>query len=353
VDDDWFVVFAPTPGAEVCAVAPGRVNLIGDHTDYMGGLVLPMAVDLATTVRATQGGDVVELRSDRLDGEVRLPLPVDRPERVEPSWGRYVAGVLAEADLGPGFGLRGTVSSTVPVGSGLSSSAALEVAVALALGARGEPDEVAALCQRAEQVATGVPCGIMDQLASVAGVEGHALLVDCDSLEVTPVPVPDDVAVWVLHSGQERALAGSAYADRRRQCEAAADLVGFLPGADPDDVEAIDDPVLRSRARHVRSECERVRRFADAISAGDAAAAGAEMWASHASLRDDFEVSTPQLDALVDALRGIPGVHGARLTGAGFGGCVVALARPDADLGDVVGRSWRVRPAAGARLVDP
>lgn len=347
---DWFVVFAPDPGVRVRAVAPGRVNLIGDHTDYMGGLVLPMAVDLATTVEATQGGDVVELTSAELDGALRLDLPVADPRAVTPAWGRYVAGVAAEAGLGEGFGLRGTVSSTIPVGSGLSSSAALEVAVALALGARGEPDEVASLCQAAEQAATGVPCGIMDQLASAGGIDGHALLVDCDSLDVTPVPVPDDVAVWVVHSGQERALAGSAYAERRAQCEAAEDLVGFLPTADAGDVASIEDPVLRARARHVRSECERVRVLATALVDGDFSAAGRAMVASHASLRDDFEVSTPVLDALVEALVAVPGVHGARLTGAGFGGCVVALARPDVDLSAAGRRSWRVRPSAGARL---
>lgn len=346
----WFVVFAPQPGARVRATAPGRVNLIGDHTDYMGGLVLPMAVDLATTVEAVQGGDRVELTSDLAEGVVALDLPVGDPRKVEPAWGRYVAGVLSEADLGPGFGLTGTVTSTVPVGSGLSSSAALEVAVLLALGGRGEPDEVAELCRSAEQVATGVPCGIMDQLCSAAGAEGHALLIDCDTLDIDPVPVPDDAAVWVLHSGQERTLAGSEYAARRRQCEAAADLVGPLPDADPDDVEAIEDPVLRARARHVRSECGRVREMAAALAADDLRSAGEAMLASHASLRDDFEVSTPVLDALVEELSSTPGVHGARLTGAGFGGCVVALASPDVDLSTMGSRAWRVRPSAGAHL---
>lgn len=346
----WFVVFAPRPGSRVRATAPGRVNLIGDHTDYMGGLVLPMAVDLATTVEGVQGGDRVELTSDLADGVVSLELPVGDPRTVEPPWGRYVAGVVAEGDLGPGFGLTGAVTSTVPVGSGLSSSAALEVAVLLALGGRGEPDEVAELCRHAESAATGVPCGIMDQLCSAAGVEGHALLIDCDTLEVVPVPVPDDAAVWVVHSGQERTLAGSEYATRRRQCEAAADLVGALPDADLADIGSIEDPVLRSRARHVRSECDRVREMAAALADDDLSAAGAAMLASHASLRDDFEVSTPLLDALVEELAATSGVHGARLTGAGFGGCAVALTSPGTDLSTVGARAWRVRPAEGARL---
>jgi galactokinase len=226
----------------VVAVAPGRVNLIGEHTDYMGGLVLPMAVHLATTVRGTRRGAAVEMRSAQLDGTVRIPLPVVDAAAVEPGWGRYVAGVAAELD--PTTGFTGTVDSTLPLGSGLSSSAALEVAVALALGATGTPLQVAQACQRAEHAATGVPCGIMDQLCSVAGVEGHALLIDCTTLDVTPVPVPDDARIWVVDSGEPRRLADSGYADRRAECEAATRLVGPLPVADPSAIEAIEDPVL-------------------------------------------------------------------------------------------------------------
>jgi len=329
--------------ARVTAVAPGRVNLIGEHTDYMGGLVLPMAVHLSTTVTGTRGGRVIELRSAQLDGVVRIPLPVGDAAAVDPAWGRYVAGVAAE--LGTSTGFSGTVDSTVPLGSGLSSSAALEVATALALGMTGTPLEVALACQRAEHAATGVPCGIMDQLCSAAGVEGHALLIDCATLDVTPVPVPDDAHIWVVDSGQPRRLVESGYAARRAACEAAVDLVGPLPYADMADIEDIADPVLRSRARHVRTECDRVRGFAAALHADDLVRAGQLMVASHTSLRDDFEVSTPVLDALVEELCSVTGVHGARLTGAGFGGCVVALAEPGVEL-----PGWEVRPAAGASV---
>jgi galactokinase len=332
------------PEVVAVAVAPGRVNLIGDHTDYMGGLVLPMAVDLETVVRGRRAGAAVELTSDQFPDPLRLDLPVRDPAGAEPAWGRYVAGVAAE--LHTTVGLVGTVSSTVPVGSGLSSSAALEVATALALGADGGPAEIAELCRRAETAATGVPCGIMDQLCSAAGIEGHALLIDCATLDITPVPVPEDARIWVVDSGQARELAGSAYADRRRQCEDAVRLVGPLPRAEIGDIEALVDPVLRARARHVRTECDRVRAFAAALRAGDLVRAGELMVDSHASLRDDFEVSTDVLDALVGDLCSRPGVHGARLTGAGFGGCVVALADPG-----VVLDGREVRPAAGARLV--
>ncbi len=325
----------------VRAHAPGRVNLIGDHTDYMGGLVLPMAIQLGTTVEGERVGDHVELRSEQLEGTVRFRLPVDDPSTVEPSWGRYVAGVAQQ--VAPRTGFVGTVSSTLPVGGGLSSSAALEVAVALALGDEGPPLALAQRCQRAEQVATGVPCGIMDQLASAAGVDGHALLIDCATLSIRQVPVPERAAVWVVHSGQERRLAGAVYGRRRAECARAAALVGPLPGAEMDAIEGREKPVRRARARHVRGECDRVLGFADALAAGDLPGAGRLMDASHRSLRDDFEVSTPVLDALVERLRAVPGVHGARLTGAGFGGCGVALAEPGVELD-----GWRVVPAAGA-----
>jgi len=330
-------------GTALRAVAPGRVNLIGDHTDYMGGLALPMAVQLCTTLTATVVERRIELRSTAVEGTVQLDLPIVDPSQATPSWGRYVAGVAAE--LGASRGLSGEVHSTVPLGSGLSSSAALEVAVALALGDTGTPLEIAQRCQRAEHAATGMPCGIMDQLAITSGVAGHALLMDCATLEVVPVPVPAAARFWVVHSGQERELVGSAYAERHAQCEAAQEIVGPLPTADLASIEALADPVLRRRARHVRTECDRVERFAAALRADDLATCGRLMVASHESLRDDFEVSTPQLDRLVERLRATPGVHGARLTGAGFGGCVVALADPGVELD-----GWLVEPSAGAHL---
>ncbi len=327
----------------VRAFAPGRVNLIGDHTDYLGGLALPMAVQLGITVTARRQGSRIELRSDAIGDPLSIELPVGDPRKTSPSWGRYVAGVAHE--LGATGGLEGTLRSTLPVGSGLSSSAALEVAVALALGAAQDAVRLAELCQRAEHAATGVPCGIMDQLAITSGVAGHALLLDCDTLSIRPVTVPLNAAFWVVHSGQQRELAGSEYATRRAQAEAAQELVGPLRTASPDDIDAIDDALLRRRARHVRSECARVERMAVALERGDLPACGAAMDESHRSLRDDYEVSTPVLDELVGRLRATPGVHGARLTGAGFGGCVVVLAEPEVELD-----GWRVEPSAGARL---
>jgi galactokinase len=291
--------------------APGRVNLIGDHTDYNDGFVLPAAIDLECVVRASPREDG-ELVVRWLDGDSGDP---------------YAAAVRTElAALGrPDVGVDAEVTSTVPIGSGLSSSAALEVALAVALcdAARFElsPTELALACQRAEQRATGVPCGIMDQLSSVAGRAGHALLIDCRSLEIEPIPIPADLAIVVIHSGLPRALADSAYAERRAACESVAARLGVaaLRDATPEQVAA--DP----RARHVVSENARVLAAADALRANDLDRLGALMSASHVSLRDDFEVSTPELDLLVTEL-GAAGAVGARLTGAGFGGCVVALA---------------------------
>ena len=326
------------------AFAPGRVNLIGDHTDYTGGLVLPMAVHLGTTVEVDLAGDVVALTSATEPERCVVPLEVLDPSAAEPAWARYVAGVVSE--LRPTAGVVGTVTTTLPVGAGLSSSAALEVAVALALGFTGDTLELALLCQRAEQRASGVPCGVMDQLASSAGIAGHALLIDCTTNELTPVPLPDGVEVVAIHSGEERRLAGSAYAERRAACEAAAAVLGPLRGASLADLDGIGDPVVRRRARHVVTENERVRVFASALASGDLAAAGDAMVASHASLRDDFEVSTDALDALVERLSATPGVYGARLTGAGFGGCVVALTEAGA-----LTEGWRLEAVDGAHLV--
>ena len=327
------------------AFAPGRVNLIGDHTDYTAGLVLPMAVHLGTTVDVEVGGSVVELRSTSEPQPAVMPLDVDDPATVEPAWARYVAGVVAE--LRPTVGIRGTVSTTLPIGAGLSSSAALEVAVALALGFSGPPLDLALLCQRAEQRASGVPCGLMDQLASTAGVAGHALLIDCTTNEVSPVALPDGVEVVAIHTREQRRLAGSAYAERRAACETAAAMVGPLRDASIGDLDAIDDEVTRRRASHVITENARVQSFARALQAGDLHTAGEAMVESHASLRDDFEVSTVALDALVERLVAMPGVYGARLTGAGFGGCVVALCEPGA-----ISEGWRLEAVAGARILD-
>jgi galactokinase len=330
----------------ITARAPGRVNLIGDHTDYTGGLVLPMAIDRWTAIRGERGGDEVVLRSESETEIARLPLDVGDPKSVTPGWARYVAGVIAE--LHPSVGFVGDVTTTIPIGAGLSSSAALEVATAVALGWTGDSLGLAQLCQRAEQRASGVPCGIMDQLICAEGSPGGALLIDCG--EVTSsrliVPLPPNAEVVVVHSGEARSLAGSAYADRVAECAAAESLIGPLRKATVGDLARIDDPVVRARARHVVTENARVRDFAAALAAADLDDAGRIMDASHASLRDDYEVSTPALDALTEALRARPGVCGARLTGAGFGGCVVALC----EVGAVRDIGWIVRPTIGASV---
>jgi galactokinase len=346
------------------------VNLIGDHTDYSGGMVLPMAIDLTTVVEGERRGGEVRLVSDNLGGLARTSLEGETlggrssaddvraghsspgvAAADQPSWTRFVAAVVAE--VRPASGFVGRVATDLPIGAGLASSAALTVALALALGHEGDPLELARAAQRAEQRATGVPCGIMDQLTAVVAQAGSALLIDCTTLAVVPVTLPPDADVVVVHSGQPRTLAHSAYARRRAECEAAAAIVGPLATATLGELGAIGDPVLLARARHVVTENARVRAAAGALGAGDVRAVGRLMSESHESLRDFFEVSTPALDDLVLRLTATPGVFGARLTGAGFGGCVVALTRPGAlthalASGELTG--WRVRPVAGARL---
>ena len=326
------------------AFAPGRVNLLGDHTDYTGGLACPIAVDLGTTTTLTRAGPDVRLVSDQQPLEAVVPLDVAQPAAVRPRWARYVAGVVSV--LRPSVGGTGTITSTVPVGAGLSSSASLELSVALALGFGGSPLDLARLGQAAEHAAVGVPCGLLDQLASACGREGHAMVVDFTTLAVEHVPLPPGCEVVVVHSGVAREVARSAYAARRAECERAAAEIGPLAAASPDDVERLADPVLRRRARHVVTENARVRAFADALRAGDLMAAGRLMGESHASLGADFDVTTEALDALAARLAGLPGVFGARMTGAGFGGCVVALAEPGA-----VTEGWRVRAVGGAGVI--
>jgi galactokinase len=285
--------------------APGRVNLIGEHTDYAGGLVLPAAIDRAVTVTGVRAR-TIRLTSDREAEPVELEADGSSEAA---GWGRYVSAVAAELDtLGrPAIGLAGRVGSDLPSGIGLASSAALEVAVALALCEVArfalEPLELAEACRRAEERAVGVPCGIMDQAASLLARAGHALLLDCSTLEHRHVPTPAGLALIVIHSGVERTLESSAYAQRRAE------------------VEAGDE----RRLRHVRSENERVRGAVVALEADDRAALGRLFRASHDSLRDDFEVSTPELDLLVE-LAYEEGAIAARLTGAGFGGAILALA---------------------------
>ena len=323
------------------------MNLIGDHTDYNEGFVLPMAIGLSCIVRAAPNDDgVVRLRSESIEGEVELDADGGTdPADVEHGWGRYAAGVIGKlAERGrPPVGMDAIISSTIPLGAGLSSSAALEVAVGLALCDIAEFElpqlELAIACQEAEQVATGVPCGIMDQLASLAGQNNHALLIDCRSLELEAIPLPSRLAVLILHTGISRGLVDSEYAERRRACESIAALLGLSTLRDATPQQVADEP----RARHVVSENLRVLKAAEALRHGNIAAIGPLLNESHRSLRVDFEVSTPELDAMAEALIDA-GAMGARLTGGGFGGCVVALSgRDEAEriVDAAAGRYWQ------------
>jgi galactokinase len=362
LDDLASALDAPT-GAIGVVRAPGRVNLIGEHVDYNDGVVLPMAIDRDTLVAWRVRGDgATTARSLELPGLVEHAADGTASG---PAWGAFVpAAARAAVALGARpVGLDLAVTSTVPAGGGLSSSAALGVALVLAHCAAGgcepDPHDLAHAARTVEVEATGVPCGTMDQLASALGVVDHALRIDCRSDAVTAVPLPRDLAVVVVHSGIERTLAGSEYAQRRAACEATAARLGLasLRDAAPDQVS--DEPF----ARHVVAEIARVDRFVDALTRGDHHALGAILLEGHASLRDDFEVSLPEIDRLVDLLVA-HGAVGARITGAGFGGCVVALVPADcaastaaaaaAEYAAATGREPRtftVRASAGARVL--
>jgi galactokinase len=304
------------------------VNLIGDHTDYQEGLCLPIAIDRAVDVAyRTRTDRRVSVRSLDLGGTVELDAGgADDPAAITPSWGRTAAGVVrALATRGrPPVGIDAAVASRIPIGSGLSSSAAFEVALAGALATAadwplaGLPLALAA--QEAEHIGTGTPCGIMDQLASVAGRADHALLLDCRVLSVEPVALPKGLGLAVVHSGLPRTLESSAYAQRRAACEAAAARLGLRSLRDATAAQVADDPI----ARHVVGENERVAKFVAAMRAGDLDELGRIAIESHRSLADDFAVSTRELDLLV-SFAVESGAYGARLTGAGFGGCIVAL----------------------------
>ena len=325
------------------ARAPGRVNLIGDHTDYTGGLVLPMTIDRWTVIEGSHGESTITLTSADEPDPVSITLPVENPAAAEPRWGRYVAGVAAEIGV-TAIPIVGHVTTTIPVGAGLSSSAALDVAAALALGFEGTAADLAQLARRAEHRASGVPCGIMDQLCIAAGVADHALLIDCHTLEIEAVPVPhnaDVIVQFVAH----RTLAGSEYAQRVAECERAERLIGPLRLATLADVRTIDDPLIQRRARHVVSENQRVRDFAVALRTNDLATAGRLMLESHHSLRDDYETSTPAINEAVRQMCATPGVYGARMTGGGFGGCIVALTAPGTTT-----TGWVVRAVDGATI---
>jgi len=363
--------------------APGRVNIIGEHTDYSGGLVLPMAIDRYTVIAAApapaDAGQRLRLHSAAMDQSVDIPLAAT-PAPGEPRWANYARGVLA------GFGARGLVPpaldglviSDVPLGGGLSSSAAFEVATATlleaALGQTLDPVEKARLCRQAEHDYALVPCGIMDQLISVLGDEAGALLIDCRTQQSRLVPFADpSVSLLIANSNVRHSLGDGAYAVRMSACMEAARMLGVaeLGVATPAQVAAAESklgPLLHRRARHVVTENGRTRAAADALAAGDWRAAGALMYESHRSLRDDFEVSSPELDTLVELARDIGeagGVFGARMTGGGFGGCTVTLAASDrvGDIGERLAReyqqrhdrplAWFVsRPARGAHIVE-
>ncbi len=314
------------------AFGAGRVNLIGDHTDYAAGLALPMALDLGVTAGfASDPGDRLLIRSDAL-GEITLPVPsspagwkaLAAEADNERAWFRLILVALGRAGVAGGGEL--TFSSTLPIGSGLSSSAALLVALWKLFhpGRAASPWEIAAWCQACEHD-IGAPVGLMDPLVSAAGGTGEALLVDFGGETLQPVVLPEMARFVIFDSGEPRQVATSAYAERVKQVRQATEILGPLPQAMEDDLDRLVDDLLVRRARHVITECARVRRCASALGTGDLVVAGRLMTESHHSLAADFEVSTPVLDDLVDRLLATEGVLGARLTGAGFGGCVLAL----------------------------
>jgi galactokinase len=325
--------------------APGRVNLIGEYTDFNEGFVLPAAVDLEIRIASVPSDDRrVELT--RLDDGEQAGFDLDAIGPRRHGWIDYPAGVASVlADAGIELrGVRGVIASTLPPSSGLSSSAALELSSAWTLArdpAAIDPLRLAQLCQRAENEYVGVQCGLMDQFASAMGQPAAAVLLDCRSLEWRPVPLPlDRAALVVAHTGSSRTLDGSEYNARRAQCERAVEVIARRrPGVrslrDVDvsmlgEAEHDLDPSTVRRCEHVIGENARVLDSIEALAAGDLATVGRLWLESHVSLRDLFEVSSRELDALVEIATGVPGVFGARMTGAGFGGCIVALAELDA-----------------------
>jgi galactokinase len=338
---------AAARGGDVRVVfAPGRVNLIGEHTDYNEGFVLPVAIDLGIAIALVPTDDGIARLTLAEAGETR-EFAAAEPGLRQNAWIDYVAGMgwaLAQAGL-PVTGFRGLLASDLPQGAGLSSSAALEVVGAWALSGGERPAvdsmDLVHLVQRSENGYIGLNNGIMDQFASIFGEPGRALLLDCRSLEHRAIPlVGDDLALVACHSGSPRRLEASAYNERRAQCEAAVAAIAALePGVtalrdvSPAMLDAVRDrldPVAARRAQHVVDEDRRVMAAIAAFEAGDLDEVGRLFYASHASLRDLYEVSSPELDALVEIARATPGVIGARLTGAGFGGCTINLVRRDA-----------------------
>ena len=323
--------------------APGRVNLIGEHTDYNDGLVLPCAIGYRTVIVARPRADrqlrVVAADYDGVVDTCSLDAPIER--LVAPMWANYVRGVVRELlkqedTQRPLHGMDLVIAGNVPQGAGLSSSASLSVAVGMLLATQPAlqhlaPLELALAAQRAENDFVGCKCGNMDQISSACGVQDHALMIDCRSLDVAPVPVPAGAVIMIVESHIVRGLVDSAYNTRREQCEAAARHFGVAALRDVDlgMLQARGaglDPVTWRRARHVVGENERVQAAATALAAGDLERLGVLMEASHASMRDDFEITVPAIDRLVTIIKAAIGpAGGVRMTGGGFGGCVVAL----------------------------
>jgi galactokinase len=330
-------VFGRSP--EIRAHAPGRVNLIGEHTDYTGGLVLPTAIPRQTQVTLARRDDktvrAVSANAGTGDPET-YTLGSETPTR---TWIDYLQGLTSElakdGHVLSGFDIR--LESDVPIGAGLSSSASLEVAVLRALREAFslpiDDVQIALLGQRCENRFVGAPCGIMDQMAASLADVAVALMLDTRSMQYQRVPLPESIDVVIVNSGVTHSIAGGEYAIRRKECERATEMLGVKAlrdiGLDRlSEVEKLPDPE-RKRARHIVTENERVVRFFEALGRGDKDTLGKLLYEGHASLRDDFQVSVPEIDCIVEIAQKTPGVIGARLTGGGFGGSVVVLARAD------------------------
>lgn len=322
--------------------APGRVNLIGEHTDYNDGFVLPMAIDRAIWIALEPCDErSVTIYSPHYNQSITFPL--DDYDTAKSGWVEYVRGMAWSLQMKghPLRGWKGVMSGDVPVGAGLSSSAALELATARAFSVTSGLDWVAAdmakLGQNTENHWIGVNSGIMDQMISAGGKIDHALLIDCRSLEATLVPLPQNTSIIVLDTATRRGLGDTAYNERRAQCEAAAKFFGVKALRDVslkqfNEKSPSLDEVIRKRARHVITENERTLKAADVMRRGDAVELGLLMKASHDSLRDDYQVSSDALDTIVACALEVEGCFGARMTGGGFGGCAVALVKtPDVE----------------------
>jgi galactokinase len=368
IPPDRLVQAAPE-GSDVLAWAPGRANLIGEYTDTAEGFVLPVALEMRTWALGRATGPLLRIRSLDESGEV----VVDLSTGVGPTdgWGAYATAVvraIRDAGIEP-RGFEGVISSDVPQGAGLSSSAALEVCLAHAmLPIAPAPAELAQICRRAENVYVGVQSGIMDQLSSAAGGEGQALLIDCRSLDVRMVPVPEELTVLVIDSGVRRSLTDGRYNEVRRDIDEAARLLGVAALRDVDESrleEAAGSGQLRGsvlrRARHIVGDNRRTLEVASALAAGRLDDVGDLFAEAHRSLSNDLQTSTPEVDRLVAIASATPGVVAARMTGGGFGGCTVNLVEVDragAAAEEIVAayraatsrdaRAWISRPGAGA-----